>query len=48
MGIFHGSRQLFSNFDTSYKGTGESRDIDACWFAGNLAGARHHVTCSQN
>jgi hypothetical protein len=42
MEIFHGTRQRFSNFDTSYKGTGESGDIDACWFADNFEGARHH------
>lgn len=43
MEIFHGTRQLFDKFDYSYKGTGESGDIDACWFADNFEGAKNHA-----
>ena len=43
MEIFHGTRQRFETFDTSFKGTGESGNIDACWFTDNFKGAKSHA-----
>lgn len=43
MELFHGTRQRFETFDTAYKGTGESGDIDACWFTDNFKGAMSHA-----
>lgn len=47
MELFHGSRARFTQFDTSFKGTGESGSIDAIWFTDNYTGARNHA-CNQN
>ncbi len=41
--LFHGTRQRFETFDASFKGTGESGDIDTCWFTDNFNGARSHA-----
>lgn len=41
--LFHGTRQRFETFDASFKGTGESGDIDACWFTDNFNGASSHA-----
>jgi hypothetical protein len=41
--LFHGSRRRFAQFDTSFRGTGEAGDIDACWFTDNFNGARNHA-----
>ncbi|MFS7253213.1 hypothetical protein AB6869_21845 [Rahnella rivi] len=42
--LFHGTRQRFTQFDTSFKGTAEAGgDIDACWFTDNFEGARNHA-----
>jgi len=41
--LFHGTRQRFAQFDAAFKGTGESGDIDACWFTDNFNGARSHA-----
>ncbi|WP_337049811.1 hypothetical protein [Serratia fonticola] len=43
MELFHGSRARFTEFDTSFKGTGEAGTIDAIWFTNNYAGARNHA-----
>lgn len=43
MMIYHGSRVLFDEFDVAFKGTGESGDIGACWFADNFEGAKNHA-----
>ncbi|TQI77306.1 hypothetical protein FHU10_5294 [Serratia fonticola] len=43
MELFHGSRARFTQFDTSFKGTGEAGSIDAIWFTNNYAGARNHA-----
>lgn len=43
MELFHGTRQRFAQFDAAFKGTGESGDIDACWFTDNFNGARSHA-----
>lgn len=43
MELFHGTRQRFTQFDATFKGTGESGDIDACWFTDNFNGARSHA-----
>lgn len=47
MELFHGTRARFTQFDTSFKGTGEAGDIDAIWFTDNYAGARNHA-CYKN
>lgn len=41
--LFHGTRQRFAKFDTSFKGTGEAGKIDACWFTDNFEGAKNHA-----
>lgn len=43
MEIFHGTRQRFDRFDTSYKGTGEAGTVDGCWFTDSFIGARRHA-----
>lgn len=43
MELFHGSRARFTQFDTSFKGTGEAGKIDAIWFTDNYGGARNHA-----
>ena len=43
MEIFHGTRQRFDHFDTSFKGTGEAGSVDGCWFTDNFIGARRHA-----
>lgn len=43
MELFHGSRARFTEFDTSFKGTGEAGTIDAIWFTDNFSGARNHA-----
>lgn len=43
MELFHGSRARFTEFNTSFKGTGEAGTIDAIWFTDNFAGARNHA-----
>jgi len=43
MELFHGTRQIFDQFDVAFKGTGESGDIAACWFTDKFKGARNHV-----
>lgn len=41
--LYHGSRAGFSAFDVSFKGTGESGNIDACWFGSKIKGAWSHA-----
>ncbi|WP_367144350.1 hypothetical protein [Pantoea stewartii] len=43
MVLFHGTRKRFDNFDVSFKGTGESGTVDACWFTHNFDGAKNHA-----